>query len=82
MSPSSRAICAGNIAVDVQAAETDLSIEDDEVLDASLTQLYAEHLDASDAHDLAVCAEIHYCIVRILAEQSRRLDAWILEHVG
>ncbi len=53
---------------------TDLTIPSDEVLDATLVRLYADHEAATEPGERA---EVHLCITAVLAEQSRRLDAWI-----
>lgn len=56
---------------------TDLTDADDAVLQAALDKLFIEHAEASDACDRQAQAEAHWAIAAILAEQSRRLDAWI-----
>lgn len=58
---------------------TNLTDSSDDVLDASLDQLYAQHEAATDPQ---ARAEIHWAIAQVLGEQSRRLDAWISEHVA
>lgn len=57
---------------------TNLTDATDAVLDASLEQLYTQHEAATDPQTRA---EIHWGIAAILDEQSRRLDAWITEHI-
>lgn len=61
---------------------TDLSIDTDEVLDASLAKLYLQHEAAMACGDNEVKRECHWAIAAILEEQSRRLDAWIAERAG
>jgi hypothetical protein len=55
----------------------DLTDFDGSVLDASLTMLYRQHEHASNSGDKQACAEIHYGISQIVAEQARRTDEWI-----
>jgi acyl-CoA reductase-like NAD-dependent aldehyde dehydrogenase len=57
---------------------THLTDATDDVLDASLARLYAQHEAATDPQ---ARAEIHWAIAQVLGEQSRRLDVWIEEHV-
>lgn len=58
--------------------ETDLSTEDDAVLDAALTKLLDAHGAATDVGDGAEQAICHSAIMHILCEQRRRTEAWIL----
>jgi hypothetical protein len=53
--------------------DTDLSRETDQVLDATLTRLYAQHL-AGDRDERAV---VHQCIEMVLVEMGRRVDVWL-----
>lgn len=57
--------------------ETDLTTEDDAVLDAALTKLLNAHGKATDAGDGAEQAICHAGIMAIIKEQRRRTDAWI-----
>jgi hypothetical protein len=58
---------------------THLTDATDDVLDASLVKLYADHEAATDPQTRA---EIHWAISQVLSEMSRRLDVWISEHVS
>jgi hypothetical protein len=58
---------------------THLTDATDDVLDASLVKLYADHEAATDPQ---ARAEIHWAIAQVLSEMSRRLDLWISEHVS
>lgn len=62
-------------------AMTLLTDEPDDVLDASLTRLYMQHEAAMAVGDTQARAEVHWGIVQVLAEQSRRLDVWIAERL-
>lgn len=57
--------------------ETDLSTEDDAVLDAALTKLLDAHSVATDAGDGGEQAICHSAIMHILDEQRRRTEVWI-----
>lgn len=57
--------------------ETDLTNEDDAVLDAALRILLEDHSNATDAGDGAAQAEAHVAIMVIIREQRRRTEAWI-----
>jgi hypothetical protein len=60
---------------------TELTQADDAVLDATLVKLFADHEAAMQTGDNQAKAECHWSIAQVLAEQSRRLDAWIEEHM-
>lgn len=60
--------------------QADLASED-AILDDALTRLFVEHRAAKDAGNTAEARELQLSIRDILAEQSRRLDAWINEHL-
>lgn len=60
---------------------TALTDEADDVLDASLVELFHAHEVAMAVGDTQAKAETHWAIVQILSEQSRRLDVWIAEHL-
>lgn len=57
--------------------ETDLSTEDDAVLEAALTKLLDAHSAATDAGDGAEQAICHTAIMQIVSEQRRRTEVWI-----
>jgi len=59
----------------------DLATDTDEVLDDSLVELFHAHEVAMAVGDTQAKAETHWAILQILAEQSRRLDVWIAEHL-
>lgn len=61
---------------------TQLTDSSDDVLDASLIRLYADHAAAMEAGDHVERLACHIAIEAVLSEQSRRLDVWIAEHVG
>lgn len=60
---------------------TELTDCSDDVLETALKMFYRHHAQAMDDGDVDARRETHWAIQQILAEQSRRLDAWIAEHV-
>jgi hypothetical protein len=61
---------------------TELTQADDAVLDATLVKLFADHEAAMQTGDNQAKAETHWAIAAVIEEQSRRLDAWIEEHMS
>lgn len=60
---------------------TELSDCTDTVLDSALEMFYRQHEAAMAAGDSEARAETHWAIRQILDEFSRRLDAWIADHM-